>query len=216
MVGQKNTKVVCDLHSKLKLTLVGGPSHVGKSTVSKSMAESLGWLHVSTDALARHPGRPWKPKPHRVPDHVAEHYTVHSVCELLEDVLRHYRMNVWPKVEAIIRSHATDAPDAGIVLEGSALWPEFIVDADLPKIAAIWLTASEEVLRQRIHVGSLYGSKSPRERKIIDRFLDLTIAYNTRMGDAVSRNGFILVDVERFSVKELTSTCLRRLGIHER
>ena len=199
----------------LKVILIGGSSHVGKSTVSESLATALNWDHVSTDRLARHPGRPWKSAPEKVPDQVAKHYLCLSVDKLIEDVLYHYRVNVWPKVEAIVASHSTDTSTTGIVLEGSALWPEFVTSLDFDKIAAVWLTASEEVFRQRIYAGSLYNSKSPRERKMIDKFLERTLAYNTRMVDAASQRGFVLIDVLQSNVTELTERCLSILGIDE-
>ena len=107
----------------LRVILVGGSSHVGKSTLSGSLAAELGWTHVSSDTLARHPGRPWKPEPEKVPDNVAEHYLSLSVDDLLRDVLCHYRVNVWPKVEAIVAPYSNDTSSAGVIVEGSALWP---------------------------------------------------------------------------------------------
>ncbi len=204
------------LNPDLRVILIGGSSHVGKSTVSESLAAALGWDHISTDSLARHPGRPWRPAPEKVPDHVAKHYLCLSVDELIEDVLRHYRVNVWPKVEAIIASRSTDKSTTGLVLEGSALWPELVAGLDFDRIAAVWLTASEEVFRQRIHVGSLYSSKSPSERMMIDKFLERTLAYNARMVDAVNQRGFILVDVSQSGVTELTERCPSALNIDER
>ena len=200
-------------HPNLNAILVGGSSHVGKSAVSKALASRLGWDHVSTDSLARHPGRPWKPAPEKVPDHVARHYLGLSVDELVEDVLFHYRVNVWPKVEAIIASRSNDTSTTGIVLEGSALWPELATSLDFDKVAAVWLTAKEEIFRQRILAGSLYSSKPSRERILIDKFLQRTLAYNARMVDAVSRHGFLLVDVLQSNVTELADRCLSALGI---
>ena len=201
------------LHPNPNVILVGGSSHAGKSAVSKTLAARLGWDHVSTDSLARHPGRPWKTAPEKVPEHVARHYLCLSVDELIEDVLHHYRVNVWPQVEAIIASRSNNTSTTGIVLEGSALWPESAPSLDFDKVAAVWLTASEEVFRQRIHTGSLYSSKSSRERNLIDKFLQRTLAYNARMVDAVSRHGFILVDVLQSNVAELAGRCLSALGI---
>ena len=198
------------------LILIGGSSHVGKSAVSKALAATLGWDHVSTDSLARHPGRPWKLAPEKVPDHVARHYLSLSVDELVEDVLHHYRVNVWPQVEKIIASRSNDTSTAGIVLEGSALWPELATSLDFDKVAAVWLTAKEEIFRQRILAGSLYSSKPSRERKLIDKFLRRTLAYNARMIDAVSRHGFILVGVLQSDVAELADRCLSALGIDNR
>ena len=193
-------KIVPDVDSSPRVVLIGGTSHVGKSTLAESLAARLGWTRISTDSLARHPGRPWKPKPEKVPDHVEEHYLSLSVDELLEDVLRHYRVIVWPKAEEIVTSHLSHTSGAGLVLEGSALWPEFVTDLNFDRVAALWLTASDDVLRQRIHAGSMYGSKSPRERAMVDKFLERTLAYDSLMIDIVSRHGFALVDGSQSSV----------------
>ena len=209
-------KVIDNLSPDLRVILIGGSSHVGKSSVSKSLAVALGWDHISTDSLARHPGRPWKLTPEKVPDDVAKHYLCLSVGELIEDVLRHYRVNVWPKVEVIIASRSTDTSMTGLVLEGSALWPELVASLDFDRIAAIWLTASEDVFRQRIHVGSLYSAKSLRERMMIDKFLERTLAYNERMVDAVNRHGGVLIDVLQSNVMELTERCLSTFANDER
>ena len=195
-----------------KILLIGGSSHVGKSTLAESLATTLGWRHISTDSLARHPGRPWASPPHGVPDHVAEHYLDLSVDELMEDVLRHYELNVWPNVEAIIASHLNDPTTTGLVVEGSALWPDFASNLDFTKVAAIWLTASDEVFKQRIRVNSRYKSKSPRERTLIDKFLERSLAYDKRMVESVNRLGFVLLDVSRSNLAELTQTCLSNLG----
>ncbi len=209
-------KVVENLNPDLRVILIGGSSHVGKSTVSEYLAAALEWDHVSTDSLARHPGRPWKSAQEKVPDHVAEHYLCLSIGELLEDVLYHYRANVWPKIETIIASRSSDTSAHGIVLEGSALWPEFVASLDFDKIAAIWLTASEDVFRQRIHAGSLHSYKSIRERMMIDKFLERTLAYNARMVDLVNKREFTLVDVMQSDTTELTERCLSALGIGKR
>ena len=136
----------------------------------------MGWDPVSTDSLARHPGRPWWPEPEQVSEKVANHYLSLSVDELLSDVLRHYRANVWPKVEAIVAPHSADASGPGVVVEGSALWPAFATSLDYGRTAALWLTASEAVFRQRMYSASRYDSKSPRERMMVDKFLLRTLA----------------------------------------
>ena len=98
----------------MRVVLIGGSSHAGKSSLAESLAANLGWTHISTDSLARHAGRPWKPHPEKVPDDVAEHYLCLSVDELITDVLRHYRVNVWPKVEAIVASHTSATPNGSM------------------------------------------------------------------------------------------------------
>lgn len=201
------------MRPKLKVVLVGGTSHVGKSTLAESLAAELGWRRVSTDSLARHPGRPWRQRPDTVPDHVAEHYLSLSVDELLEDVLRHYRVNVWPKVEAIVASCPNDDSTAGVIIEGSALWPEFVVDLDFDRIAALWLTASNDVITQRIYGESLYRSKTCREKTMIDKFIGRTLAYDALMVQVAERHGLTLVDVLQSSPEELTNRCLSVLNM---
>ena len=125
--------VMTSPHPNLKVILIGGSSQAGKSTLSESLAATLGWTRLSTDSLARHPGLPWRPAPEKVPKHVAEHYLCLSVDDLIDDVLRHYKVNVWSKVEAIIASRSNDPSTTGIVVEGSALWPEFRDKPRLPK-----------------------------------------------------------------------------------
>ena len=200
----------------MKAILIGGSSHVGKTTVAKSLATALGWTHISTDSLAHHPGRPWKTAPEKVPYHVAEHYLTLTVDELIQDVLHHYKTNVWPKVESIITSQINAPSSNGIVLEGSAIWPDFFTTNRDPKtIKALWLTATEETFRNRIHAECSYNTKTPRERKLIDKFLERTLAYNTRMVKAVKRYDLPLIHVHDAKVKDLAERCLSTLGIDQ-
>ena len=146
-------------------------------------------------------------------DIVAEHYLCLSVEDLMEDVLRHYRANVWPKVKAIVASRLDDTSATGLVLEGSALWPEFATSLDFDRVGALWLTAAEETFRQRIYTNSRYSTKAPREQEMIDKFLQRTIAYNARMVEIVNRRGFNLVDVMDSNATELAERCLLALGV---
>src|SRR4029450_4330101 len=97
--------------------LLGGPSHVGKSTLAGALATSLGFRHESTDRLARHPGRPWTATR---PD-VQEHYARLSVDELTARQLEHYE-RMWPLVERQGRD-ALGARGEGAVVEHSCVTP---------------------------------------------------------------------------------------------
>lgn len=192
-----------------RLLLIGGSSHVGKSTLAQSLASHLRWNYCSTDKLARHPGRPWQAKPKEIPKHVADHYQLLSVDELIENVLHHYRKNVWLLIEDIVTLHATDAPSKKLVLEGSAMLPELVITLNFDNITAIWLTASDDFLRRRIYTASQYETKSPYERMLVDKFLERNCLYNDRIIDAVNRLGLMSLDVENAStVDELMCMCL--------
>ncbi len=196
-----------------RLFLIGGSSHVGKSTLAQSLASHLRWNHCSTDKLARHPGRPWQAKSKDIPKHVADHYQLLSADELVEDVLYHYRKNVWPLIEDIVTSHATDASSEKLVMEGSALLPELVTTLNFDNIANIWLTASHEFLRQRIYAASQYETKSSYEKMLMDKFLERNCLYNQRIMDAVNRLGLVSLDVENASTTdELVSICLSALA----
>ena len=194
---------------KYRILLIGGTSHVGKSTLAQLLALKLGWNYRSTDKLARHPGRPWQPKAEDIPKHVAEHYLSLSTEELLTDVLNHYKSNVYPLIENIVVSHATDMSSKKLVMEGSAILPELVAKLAPDNIAALWLTATNKLLEQRIYSASQYETKSPREKKMIDKFLERTCLYNERMMNTVNRLGLISINVENTSnVEVLMNMCL--------
>jgi len=193
---------------ELRVILIGGSSHAGKSALAQALSLKLGWRHISTDSLARHPGRPWKTKPETVPEHVAEHYLSLSVDELLADVLRHYR-SMWPGIEALVATHATDPFTDRLILEGSALWPESVAALHLDNVAAIWLTASGGLFETRIHHASRFGEASAREKTMVQKFLARALLYNERMMDAVRRIGLASLDIEATSsLDELSDLCL--------
>ena len=75
----------------------------------------------------------------------------YQLDELIVDVLHHYRVNgMPPKVEASSRLTSTILLRAGLIIEGSALWPELVATlVTATTYAALWLTASEAVFRQK-------------------------------------------------------------------
>ena len=195
-----------------RVILIGGTSNVGKSTLAQALAARLGGRWVSTDTLARHPGRPWGELATR--PHVAEHYLSLSVDELIADVIRHYTTVVWPSARSIISAHASETSADRLILEGSALLPELVADLRIDGVAAIWLTASDELLRKRIYQVSNFDQVTPREQAMIDKFVARTHRYNRRMMEAVTRLNLPWLDVEHVgSPERITDDALRMLGI---
>jgi len=200
----------------LRVILIGGPSNAGKSTLARFLALRLGWRNASTDQVqrARHPGRPWKDKG-TIPEHVADHYLALPVDELFARVVHHYQ-SVWPGIESLVTSHATDFSAEPLVLEGSALWPEIVVTLNLDTVAAIWLKPSNKLLEERIKKASRFAEASDREKIMIQKFLGRARLYNEHMTDAAKRFGLRTVDVKATSsVEELSDRCLQLIGYEE-
>jgi 2-phosphoglycerate kinase len=194
-----------------RVILIGGTSNAGKSTLAAHLAARLGWTYVSTDTLARHPGRPWKRAPEVVPPHVAKHYLELSTDELIESVQAHYR-RILPTSEALIRRHAEDAAAERLVLEGSALWPDLVAGLRVPGVAAVWLTAAPHFIAKRIHRESLYAEADARGRRMIDAFVARSQRYGADMAAELARLGLASVAIDEGpAVEGLADRCLERM-----
>lgn len=193
----------------VRVVLIGGTSNVGKSTVAQAVAEKLGFECLTTDGLARHPGRPWRTPEWEVPAHVAEHYGSLTVDELTASVLGHYE-RLWPRIEALIATRAAEGRGGpGLVLEGSALWPVRVARLRVPRTAAVWLTADDAVVRARVHAAGRYEAATDHEQRLMDKFLARTERYQTLMIDALDRWGMDRVDAGGGrSVAELAESVL--------
>ncbi|KFK86890.1 hypothetical protein IX27_25325 [Streptomyces sp. JS01] len=176
----------------VRVVLIGGTSNTGKSTVAEAVAERLGFEHRSTDGLARHPGRPWRTPEHEVPPHVAEHYGTLTTDGLIASVLAHYE-RLRPRIEELVTDRA-QAGSPGLVLEGSALWPAWVARLTVPRTAAVWLTADDTVVRDRVRAAGRYKEATAGERRLMDRFLDRTVRYQELMVDAVEALGLDRID----------------------
>lgn len=184
----------------VRVVLIGGTSHTGKSTVARAVAERLGFDHRSTDGLARHPGRPWG----NVPAHVVGHYETLAVDELIRSVLDHYE-RLWPRIEELITERAKgDGP--GLVLEGSALWPDRVAGLSVPHTEAVWLTADDAVLGARVRE----SAREEERRHPVDKFLARSVRYQQLMVESVDAHGLCRVDTSGRPVAELVDAVLER------
>ncbi|MFE4455318.1 hypothetical protein [Streptomyces sp. NPDC056796] len=193
----------------VRVVLIGGTSNVGKSTIAQVVAERLGFECLSTDAMARHPGRPWRTSEWEVPAHVAEHYGSLTVDELITSVLDHYD-RLWPRIEELITARTTGSHGStGLVLEGSALWPVRVAGLQVPHTAAAWLTIDGTHVRARVHAAGRYHAAADEERVLMDKFLARTERYQTLMIEAIDRLGLARIDVGGGrSAEELADTVL--------
>ena len=197
---------------EIRVLLIGGTSHVGKSTLAQALASKLGWEHLPTDRLARHPGRPWATSYGPFPEHVASHYLSLSVDELTAEQLRHYQQ-LWPRVNAIVAARATDTGASRLILEGSGVLPHRVAALKTPNTAAVWLTATADVLRDRIYSASRFDERATEEKVMVEKFLGRTERYDQLILSAVRSLGFASIDTSAApSTTELMKQCLQAIG----
>jgi hypothetical protein len=171
----------------MRCILIGGTSHVGKSTLAEACGAELGWPVISTDRLGRHPGRPWPVGDRAVPLHVAQHYTKLTDGELLEANLEHYR-NMWPLIATLVGAHAA-APLGRLMIEGSGCWPDEVLTLSLTGVAAIWLLATDEFIARRIRRESRYEKADEAARWLVERFIVRSQLYSRRLLDRLEALG---------------------------
>lgn len=178
------------------IIVLGGTSHGGKTTVAKKVSSEFNLGLISTDTLAKHPGRPWRSKPDRLPNHVVKHYSTLTREKLLAEVIKHYA-NQSINIETAVNL----SPDAGrgILIEGSAILPEFASQLRLNICCATWLLFDDEnVLRDRIYTSSQYYDRDPFERQLIERFVQRSIDFNAFIQTEVEKRKLRYVKVDHF------------------
>lgn len=172
----------------IKVLLIGGTSHSGKSVLAKRLADETGCRYLSADNLARHPGRPWRDDGSQLPQDVVEYYSKNSLEELVNSVLKHYRQNVWPIVDAFVLSHLNNTYDPCLIFEGSSILPDTVHAAGYERVAAVWLTASDEVIANRIAQESQLRSCFQSEKRLIDSFTSRSLEINQSIMNSVYLN----------------------------
>ncbi|MGL4237971.1 hypothetical protein [Tabrizicola sp.] len=185
--------------------LIAGSSHTGKTTLARRIAETLGWTVVSTDTLARHPGRPWP----EVRKPVAEYYST-LTAETIYWFLRVHHENMWPLLLGAIDDAQSAAKPT--VFEGSALRPEYVARRMSAGIVGICLHADAEFLQNRMRSESEYSTFGPERKAIIDKFIDRSLRDNAEILEAARTHGLICVDagdadaIERLYTDLITRT----------
>ncbi|KAA3510050.1 hypothetical protein CPJ18_14645 [Agrobacterium rosae] len=174
----------------VRIVLIGGTSHAGKSTLAETVATQLDWRFLSTDSLARHPGRPWRDVPDMPPPHVVEHYRDLEVDALMQSVLHHYDSMWGAHVLPLIEN------EAGLVVEGSALLPARIAPLLSSDVQAVWLVASDDLIERRIKSESGYSSRDGDSQFLIEKFVRRALAFNGFIAGEVSRLNLRKIDID--------------------
>lgn len=201
------------METKHKVYLIGGTSHTGKSTIARALSSQLCWDYQSTDTLARHVAYPWNEKSKQVKRFVAFHYESLTPEELVADIERHAKRNVWPLASELINTHSTQEFQNCLVLEGATLLPDQVAQLDYDNLACIWLTSSDKFLEQRIHAASEYKFKGREEKLLIDTFIERACIFNQRIEEKRVAYGLPGIEVEAYpELKSLKNAVLQKLA----
>lgn len=185
----------------LSTILIAGTSHVGKSTLAGLLSERLRCEAISTDSLARHPGRPWP----GIPAPVEEYYARLS-AETIHWFLKIHHQNIWPLIRTMIDSRSgTGTPT---IFEGAALRPEFISPMLGGEVAGVFLHANSDFLLERMRSHARYEDATAEKRRIIDAFIERSLRENTDMLASAQEHGVPVVDVTQPHVLETLLTDL--------
>ncbi|MBB4405309.1 MULTISPECIES: AAA family ATPase [Agrobacterium tumefaciens complex] len=172
----------------LSTILIAGTSHVGKSTLAGLLSERLRCEAISTDSLARHPGRPWP----GIPAPVEEYYAQLS-AETIHWFLKIHHQNIWPLIRTMIDSRSgTGAP---AIFEGAALRPELISPLLGSTVAGVFLHADNDFLLDRMRSHAQYEDATADRRRIMDAFIERSLRKNTDMLASAQEHHLPVVDV---------------------
>jgi len=174
----------------LSTILISGTSHVGKSTLAGLLSERLRCEAISTDSLARHPGRPWP----GIPAPVEEFYSQLS-AETIHWFLKVHHQNIWPLIRALIDSKTGTGNLA--VFEGAALRPELIAPLLDITTAGVFLHAENDFLLERMRSQAQYADATAGQRRLLDAFIERSLRENTEMLAWARQHGMPLVDVAK-------------------
>lgn len=172
---------------RLRIILIAGTSHVGKTSLARRLSEALNWEAKSTDELGRHPGRPWP----EVRPPVAEFYE-RLESETIYWFLRVHHDNMWPAIERLIEDRVRAR--SCLVLEGTALRPESMASMLSDEVAGICLHADGDFLRERMLREGKYRQAETTVRILMDRFIERSLRDNAEIRKAARDHGLRLVD----------------------
>jgi 2-phosphoglycerate kinase len=197
-----------------KVVLIGGPPSVGKSAVARCIAARYQYNCIPTDDIGKavravttvqtHPAL------HAFEDtNYQEYFTATSVDTLITHARRSHEI-IWPALEMIIRTHSTWGDP--LVLEGYALWPEWVMAAGFTSTGAVWLTCDDDLLEARICSQVSFYQGASDEQALIANFLQRSSRYNQLMVESALECGARVIRVQfNYSVENVADQCVSAL-----
>jgi hypothetical protein len=152
------------------------------------VALALGRDLISTDDLARHPGRPWP----TVRPEVAEYYSKLS-DDTIHWFLKVHHENLWARIAHMVDVRRQAAKP--FVLEGSALRPEYMARIEPGVVLPLLLHCNNALLRKRIAEGSRLEDADDATAAVIGKFIERSLRDNEDLLGAARKMQIRCIDV---------------------
>ncbi len=141
-----------------KVLLIGGSPMIGKSTVARKISAMYEWSHLSTDDIGEMLQtvvdiNPMKDMPY------LDYYENTEVEVQIEDMLQYHR-HIEKAILKMINIHSQWGQS--MVMEGYAIYPNIVTNKNTE---AIWLIATEELIRNRLDKSKAFSSASVKAKE---------------------------------------------------
>ena len=178
-----------------KVILIGGCPFSGKTTLARELAAKDKYSCISTDDLgaavkAAVPDEDFHPMS-GVP--YPEYYVKYSINELIEHAATLHRRMV-PSIKAVINAHANQSSPA--VIEGWALYPDWISTLPYSNTDSLWLIASQEVLLNRIRADKQFYEKCSNPELMVRQYLARCVWQNNKFMTTAVSLGMKIINVD--------------------
>ena len=115
-----------------------------------------------------------------------------------------------PAIAQYIGSQFSEFPSNRLALEGSALTPSNLIHLRLPNVSAIFLTADDALIKDRIQIESRYHALANSEKGLVDKFTERAIRFNDLIVRDAGRFGFPYIHVrDETDLSELADRCIQ-------
>ncbi|MCL1951430.1 MAG: AAA family ATPase [Oscillospiraceae bacterium] len=146
-----------------KVIIIGGSPRVGKSTAAALLASKLIRPCLSTDDIGNALQSVLDINPmkgYAYPDY----YAMRTKQQLIDDIVA-YHKKVEPAIARLVETHS--AWGDPLVMEGWALYPEFVRRIENEQVFSVWLIAAPGLLESRVRLNASFAGNE----KVIENYL---------------------------------------------
>ena len=167
----------------------------GKSTVARAIASHIGFTVISTDDLGIAARAVTTSTSHSdlhafaFNDH-HEYFLTHGDLDLLSHAQQAHRA-LWPAIRSVIQAHSAWAMPA--VIEGWAILPDLVSQANFVGVSSVWLGTPELILESRVRGQPSFWSAASNPELMIERFVGRSMGFASWLQSETVRRGLSYV-----------------------